>query len=81
MAWVVEDTDRWYLDDDTVRHLLLKQGTKYTEIQDVTVHIYEGPEEADLVWPLNEATWLNSHIYPELADVSDEDIWAALAVY
>jgi hypothetical protein len=80
MGWVVVEQDRWTRDDDTVRHLLLKTGTTYTELQDVTVHTYVGAAEVvDLAWPLTEDTvYQHTVIREELAEVSDDDIWEAI---
>lgn len=87
MSWTALSTDRWTFDGDDQRHLLLKSGTRYVELHDISVHVYEGPAAvADTGWPLGSPEATNppmrhvlSDVRHALAGLDDDGAWQALA--
>ncbi len=76
-AWTTAGKGRWVREGDN-RHLLLHVGKRYVEHHLAVVHVYDGPEEADLGNPLGEARWVATHDRADLADADLEALWRAM---
>lgn len=79
MGWERQgNLDRWTI-EDTVRHLALKSGILYFELQGITVHTFTGPDVlVNPDSPLKDLVYRGSVVRSELNAVSDEDIWEAI---
>jgi hypothetical protein len=60
--WSVSSQNQWIGNDDPdVRHLLVKKGTTYKELQGRYVHTYTGPAAvAEIAWPLGNPNTMDS---------------------
>ncbi len=86
--WQKITDKRWEWTADQERHLLLHAGGRMVEFHDSTIHVYAAPEQVDPVWPLGggdstgpAAVWQSTDARPDLADASDDAVWAAMAGY
>lgn len=69
--------NRWVRDIDE-RHLLLHAGTRYVEWHGTVVHVYDGPETADVDNPLDGAVYVRTE--PRgLHEASVAELWEILA--
>lgn len=78
MGWESAGQDRWTI-EDTVRHVAMKSGILYFEMQGTTVHTFTGPVDiVDPNIPLLETVYRGYVVRPGLNAIGNEDIWEAI---
>jgi hypothetical protein len=84
--WQQIETDRWTWTADQDRHLLLRHDGVYVELHGNTLHRYVGGEGIHLTpapdgdgLHLADVRWTHSAVAPELADITDADVWRRMS--